>query len=231
MTFETEAFDQLATLLSGGVSSAGFAVKRSVPATISNGDGPKLKLFTSNGQVVDRGYVLTSPNVPRPFHTNFDSDDPKRTLFGGDWFDKIIYVSTDDYEKYPIAIDILSLFLATMRPGLDHVDASGCSFSAPATKLFRLNVGASGGMLLGPAEGPYTVLTGKFLGDTDMVVSEYWIAKPEDRDQLTTTQAWADAMARSKASVPPADLAKKQKVVCDHVKRLRGAFKPDPYDY
>jgi hypothetical protein len=234
--FTIDKFFELAPILFGNTH-----IEESGPVATGKFGGSLLKKFSSDypqGEAI--GYVIACPNVPRPWHSGFDPDDPERTRFRGDFFDKIVYVSIDDYnasDQSKSLVDIFTVATSLLRKAFDGVDADGCSPASNQTYLQRVIVAADGSSVTFAQglEGPYTVLAAKFLpqnaaGATGpMSVSEFWIASHDDRNLILNT-AQHDAAVQLSDQVRATIPNPRRPLVRQHLKGLRGAFNADPYD-
>jgi hypothetical protein len=237
MAFTIEGFFSLAATLFKNTT-----VLESGPVATGRFGGSVLKKFSKDspdGQ--DIGFVIACPNVPRPWHSGFDPDSPERTRFRGDFFDKIVYVSMEDYnasEQSQALVDIFTITTALLRKAFDNVDADGCSPGSCHTYLQRVNISSDGTAVTfaKDLEGPYAVLAASFLPENasgatgPMSVSQFWIAAHEDRDMILSTPQHDEAVRLSDRVRTTMITAPRRPVVRRHLRDLRGAFNADPYD-
>jgi hypothetical protein len=204
-------------------------------STISEGGGALLRRFSppaANPRIETLGIVLSSPNVPRAFHTGFDpAVEPDR--YENDFMDKLVFVSQADYDADPgngRIVDVMSagnMFFGRM---VDTDGACGCSPSSHGTPVFRLIFGDA--ITFEPLPDLYVVVAAKFVDDPSqgavgpMTASEYWIATHENRNLILNSPEYAAARVRSRKSSPPDCLGRRDRVR-KQIDRLRRAKDDD----
>jgi hypothetical protein len=202
------------------------------PRTTVQG-GARLHLLTQENpqQGFDLGLVLFTPNVPRPFHTEFNPDSPDLNKFTDDWFDKLVYISHDNYNsQFKAFFDVMSTSSVFMRATMDHADACGCSCSCPCVSIKRLVLTLQDGKLQFNYEdhGRMYVLAANFVPDGDptqtapMTAQDFFVAAGSDKELIFNHPQHAVSMAKSQAS-RPLDCDGRRSRVARQVKRLRQA--------
>ena len=198
------------------------------PATPDEG-GARLKRISQptplpNGE--DLGLVIASPNILRPYHKGFNPSSGDRCRFEGDFMDRLIYVTNEDFKDQPDLVKAIAAIVSLFGRLADPEVSTGCSPSSCLTPVYRMYFVKDGqGNVTGLKFADpvlYTVVAAKFIGDNGMKCNEYWVATHEDRDLILNTQEYADARKRSQANCPSDALRRRQQTL-EQIARLRNS--------